>query len=107
MRYLLIFLLSLSCSSENKKTYFNCSVGNITELLTIDIKNKKMKFMGIVYENITINDGQIFTSNNPNERKKLLIFQRFQSELLTGVYVTEKNSRINTTWKCLKADRVI
>ena len=44
-----------------------------------------MKFMGIVYENITINDGQIFTSNNPNERKKLLIFQRFSSELLTGV----------------------
>ena len=74
MRYLLIFLLFISCSNETKKTYFNCSVGKTTELLTIDIKNKKMEFMGIVYENITINDGQIFTSNNPNERKKLLIF---------------------------------
>ena len=66
-----------------------------------------MEFMGIVYENITINDGQIYTSNNPNERKKLLIFKRFQSELLSGVYVTEKESTIYVTYKCLKADRVI
>ena len=114
MRYLLVFLLFLSCSNENKKTYFKCSLDEtaytgkkyiVKNLLTIEIKEKKINFRGHDYEIIEISDLKIEAIYN---KEKLHIdFHRVWTDLRISQISNNEKKEFLSYWECLKTEKAI
>ena len=115
MRYLLVFLLFLSCSNENKKTYFKCSLEEtayttekkyiVKNLLTIEIKEKKINFRGHDYEIIEISDLKIEAIYN---KEKLHIdFNRVWTDLRISQISNNEKKEFLSLWNCLKTEKAI
>ena len=115
MRYLLVFLLFLSCSNENKKTYFKCSLEEtayttgkkyiVKNLLTIEIKEKKINFRGNDYEIIKISDLKIEAIYN---KEKLHIdFNRVWTDLRISRISNNEKKEFLSLWNCLKTEKAI
>ena len=117
MRYLLnllIFLLFISCSNENKKTYFKCSLEEtaytgkkyiVKNLLTIEIKEKKINFRGHEYEITKISELAI--ESIYNKEKLYIDFHRVLTYV--RIYQISNNKEKNTLsyWNCVKMEKAI
>ena len=117
MRYLLnllIFLLFISCSNENKKTYFKCTYDDssntgkkyiVENLLTIDIKDKKINFRGHEYEITKISELSIESIYNNGEL--YIDFHRVLTYVT--IYQISNNKEKNTLsyWNCVKMEKAI